>query len=70
MKRTNSKRSLTVSSGYHRNCQEPHPYIRLKGIYLNKLGFKIGETVELRMEPGRIIISNTSANNQLRLIFD
>jgi hypothetical protein len=51
------KRRLKVYYGHHGNSYRQHPVIRLAGKYLSKLDFKIGDTVEITMELGRISIT-------------
>jgi hypothetical protein len=51
-----TKRRLKVYYGHHGNSYRQHPVIRLAGKYLSKLDFKIGDTVEITMELGRISI--------------
>lgn len=38
----------------------PHPVIRLAGKYLEAFDFKVGDQVEVHLEPGKIIISKVS----------
>ena len=52
-----TKRRLKVYYGHHSNSYGQHPVIRLAGKYLSKLDFKIGDTVEITMELGRISIT-------------
>jgi hypothetical protein len=54
---TTTKRRLKVYYGHHSNSYTQHPVIRLAGKYLSKLDFKIGDTVEIVMELGRISIT-------------
>ena len=56
----NIKRTLKVYYGYHCNSSKRHPVIRLAGKYLLNQNFKIGDTIELKMESGRIIITKQS----------
>ena len=53
----NKKRTLKVYYGYHSNSCKRHPVIRLAGKYLLKLNFKVGDSIELKMESGRIVIT-------------
>jgi hypothetical protein len=39
------ERSLTVSYAYAMNSEKPHPFIRLQGRWLERLGFSIGNKV-------------------------
>lgn len=49
-------RKLKVYYGHHKNYKQ-HPVIHLGGNYLSRLGFKIGDEIELSMEAGRIVIT-------------
>jgi hypothetical protein len=51
------KRRLKVYYGHHSSSYRQHPVIRLAGKYLSNLDFKIGDTIELTMELGRISIT-------------
>ena len=51
-------RILKVYYGYHGRPYKQHPVIRLKGKYLATLDFRIGDTVEISAELGRIVITN------------
>jgi hypothetical protein len=51
------KRRLKVYYGHHGSSYKQHPVIRLAGKYLANLDFKIGDTVEISMELGRISIT-------------
>lgn len=33
------------------------PFLRLRGHWLNRAGFKIGDDVEITVEPGRLVIT-------------
>lgn len=55
-----SKRFLKVYYRHYEHSNKPHPVIRLAGIYLSQLDFKIGDKIEVSTEPGRIVI--TKAN--------
>jgi hypothetical protein len=50
-------RRLKVYCGYHGTSTKKRPYIRLCGDYLDKMDFKIGDHVEIVMEPNCIYIS-------------
>jgi hypothetical protein len=51
------KRRLKVYYGHHGNSYKQHPVIRLAGEYLKNSDFKIGDTVEITVELGRINIT-------------
>lgn len=51
------KRRLKIYYGHHGNSYKQHPVIRLAGKYLSNLDFKIGDTIEITMELGRISIA-------------
>ncbi len=53
-------RRLTVGYAMNhrgRHAEETCPLIRLKGLWLKKLGWEIGAKAEVRAEAGRIVIS-------------
>ena len=52
-------RRLKVYYGHHGKTYKRHPVIRLAGKYLSTLDFKIGDMVEVTVESGRIVITNT-----------
>jgi hypothetical protein len=52
-----SKRIRKVYHAYYPGNRDPHPVIRIGGKYLSALEFDIGDTVEVVMEPGRIVIT-------------
>ncbi|MBS1618438.1 MAG: SymE family type I addiction module toxin [Bacteroidetes bacterium] len=47
---------LKVCYAYYRKARKRHPIINLEGFYLEKFGFSIGDSVELIVEPGKIMI--------------
>jgi hypothetical protein len=53
-KRESSKRLRKVYHAYYPGNKDPHPVIRIGGKYLVGLEF---DTVEIAMEPGRIVIT-------------
>ena len=53
-------RRLKVYYGHGTNYAR-HPVIRLGGKYLSLQDFKIGDMVEVTLEAGRIVITNTTA---------
>ena len=57
-----SKRKYKVYYGNYTYTNERHPLIRLKGKYLNDLNFKIGDTVEVMFEDGKIVITKVFPN--------
>ena len=50
----NRKLKVVEQSGYK---YKPTPTIILKGQWLQNFGFKIGDTVEIKCEEGKIVIS-------------
>lgn len=38
------------------------PYLRLKGQWLEALGFEVGETVRVATEPGRLVITPATSS--------
>jgi hypothetical protein len=51
------KRTLTVYYGYHGRSYKRHPVIRLAGKYLSLLDFKVGDKIEITLEPNLILIN-------------
>lgn len=57
-KRCRVARTRKVYYGhYDYEARSPHPVIRLGGKYLEEYGFKIGDTIDVTMEPQRIVIT-------------
>jgi len=54
-----SKRLMKVYYNHYPEAKEPHPVIRLGGIYLSRLDFQIGDEIEVVVEPGKIVITKT-----------
>ena len=50
-------KQMKVYKGHHYHSYKPHPVIRLGGSYLAKLGFKIGDTLNIEMSNGQISIT-------------
>ena len=55
-------RRLKVYYAHHGNYYTRHPVIRIAGKYLSKVGFKIGDHVEIMMEENRITITKSQLN--------
>jgi len=53
----NKKRTMKVYYGHHSHSYGQHPVIRLGGKYLANMDFKIGDTIEIIIELGRISIT-------------
>lgn len=53
--KTNLRR-LKISYGYHGPPYVKHPVLRIAGKYLEKMGFNIGDEVEINIGAGRITI--------------
>ena len=41
---------------YEDKAAKPHPLIRIAGKYLERFGFRIGDTVEVEIANGRIMV--------------
>ena len=62
-----SERRLTVSAlevdyrprSYNRSWYMPPkvPYIRMRGKWLRRLGFRIGSRIRVQAEPGRLVLT-------------
>lgn len=50
------KRALKIYYGHHSHSYEPHPVIRLAGLYLSEMDFKIGDKIEVTIEREQIRI--------------
>lgn len=48
---------------YNTDSGETHPMIRFGGRYLESLGFKIGDIIEVNLEPCRITITKVFTRN-------
>ncbi len=45
---------------YEDKAAKPHPVIRIAGKYLERFGFRIGDTVEVEIADGRIMVQKLS----------
>ena len=45
---------------YEDKAAKPHPVIRIAGKYLERFGFRIGDTVEVEIGDGRIMVRKLS----------
>ena len=45
---------------YEDKAAKPHPVIRIAGKYLERFGFRIGDTVEVEIANGRIMVQKLS----------
>jgi len=52
-----TRRMKVYYGSYQGGTYSRHPVIRIGGNYLRAFGFKIGDTVELKLSDGRIEIS-------------
>ena len=59
----NSKRLMRVSYTHHLRYGK-FPFIRITGKYLTDFDFEIGDTIELKVEMGRITITKVSVCSQ------
>jgi hypothetical protein len=50
------KKVNTVYRGYHHGYWKPLPVIRLKGKFLKRIGFDIGDKIEVLLQPGTITL--------------
>lgn len=57
MKQLPNKRILKVYYGYHGKPFVKHPLIRLAGKYLAAMDFRVGDEIEVSVEPHRILIT-------------
>ena len=51
-----TKKIRKVYYGFYPHCKKPHPVINLKGLYLSRMNFEIGDSIDVVMEPGLITI--------------
>ena len=49
---------------YNTENMAPHPYIRLGGKYLEAYGFKIGDSIELKLQPGCLTIIKSKVSSR------
>jgi hypothetical protein len=50
-------RQMKVYKGHHHHTYKPHPVIKLRGSYLARLGFKIGDILSIELSNGQILIT-------------
>lgn len=50
-------KQMKVYKGHHHHSYKPHPVIKLRGSYLAKLGFKIGDVLSIELSDGQICIT-------------
>ena len=50
-------RQMKVYKGHHHRTYKPHPIIKLRGSYLARLGFKIGDILSIELSHGQILIT-------------
>ncbi len=50
------KKVHKVYYGYHHGYWKPLPVIHLKGKFLARLGFEIGDKIEILLQPGTITV--------------
>ncbi len=55
-----NKRILTVSFYSNYNCKET-PFIRLQGKWLEDIGFRIGDKIEVQEQPEELVIKIVKA---------
>lgn len=51
-----SCRRLKICYAYYPKARRKHPMLRLKGHYLSKFGFHVGDTVEIHITQNQITI--------------
>jgi hypothetical protein len=50
-------RLMKVYKGYQHRTYKPHPVIKIRGSYLSKLGFKIGDKLCIELSQDQILIT-------------
>ncbi len=63
-KPTVPKKRKVYSAYYDSEWGNPHPMIRFGGKYLKRLGFSVGDRIEVEFEVGRILITKPSNGNR------
>lgn len=58
------KRNLKVYYSHKGFPYDKKPVIRLGGDYLSEANFKIGDSIEIAAEPGRIVITKLESNSK------
>ena len=56
-------RKLKVYYGHHGPPYKQHPVIRIAGNYLAKLGFKVGDEIEVSMEANVLTVRKVIKQN-------
>lgn len=54
-------RTKKVYRGHHYPSYKKHPVIILKGLYLEKLGFQIGDLIVIEMSNAQIVITKETS---------
>ena len=62
MKDTTSKQ-MKVYKGHHHHTYKPHPVTKLRGSYLAKFGFKIGDILCIELSQGQIKITKQTRSS-------
>jgi hypothetical protein len=57
------KRNMKVYYEHYDNSFIPHPLIRLRGKYLQKFGFNVGDTIAVDVDVGQITIRKIRQEN-------
>lgn len=58
------RRKATLKINYSYDTKDKRiPFIRLKGKYLSKYGFKVGNTIQVDVEPERIVITKLKGSS-------
>ena len=50
-------KQMRVYKGHHHHSYKPHPVVKLRGSYLAKFGFKIGDVLSIELSQGQILIT-------------
>lgn len=50
-------KKLKVYYGFYEKSKKKHPFIRLKGFYLARSGFKIGDEINVTIDANQIVIT-------------
>jgi hypothetical protein len=66
------KRELLVASirqtnNSYRYCEKVVPYIRMSGLWLERLGFRRGDRIEITEEPERLVLTLRRDDGELSI---
>lgn len=57
--------SIRRSDGAYRDREQVVPYIRMSGLWLERLGFRRGDRIEITAEPERLVLTVSRDDREL-----